>query len=196
MSNVRVLLPSHRRPMRRTRSSGPLRLPLVAAVLVAGLAARHHFGRTPRIDPVSSSGGRSLSIPAKPDTAHFLQTDPRWADDRIGGSEQPIAAVGCTICTICTICSIAMAASRLGVEITPKNLNARLIHAKGYTDRGWVIWREGETASDKRIAVRVSNRLTHADIDDALEAGRVLVAKFFLPNGVQHRASSDSRARS
>ncbi len=84
-----------------------------------------YFHRTTGIEPIQSSGGADINLPPPAGGAYYLQADPRWSSDVIGGSGESLSSVGCTIC------AVAMAASYLGYEITPKDLNARLIHYGG-----------------------------------------------------------------
>jgi len=79
-----------------------------------------------------------------------------------------------------------MASSQLGYDITPKELNANLIQASGYTERGWLIWSTVSTATQGEISVRVPSTLTHLEIDQALESGSIPVVKFYLLPGVTH----------
>jgi len=152
----------------------------IGLFVLVGAGIWLRFRRGPEISPIVSTGGADLDISAPSDGAHYLQADPRWASDTIGGSGESLSAVGCTIY------SVAMAASRLGHEISPQELNAKLIGAGGYTDRGWVIWSKIHDATDGRIDVRVPSRMTHADLDDAIGSGTVPVVKFFLPGGIPH----------
>ena len=152
-------------------------------LLVVGLAFCLIWWRDRRRaapEPIPSSGGAALHLPAASDGAHFLQGDPRWASDAIGGSCEPLAAVGCTVY------AVAMGASQLGCEMTPKELNANLVQGSGYTRQGWIIWSKVRPASQDRIRVRVPARLTHAEIDQSLQAGGVPIVKFYLPSGISH----------
>lgn len=131
-------------------------------------------------EPIASSGGVDLELPVAPGGAYFLQWDARWAADTVGGSDEPLSRVGCTVC------SVAMAASDLGYDIDPKELNARLVREGGYTDRGWLIWGKVTEATEGRIGVEVCDSPTHEGMDACLQAGNIPVVKFFLGGGVPH----------
>ena len=90
--------------------------------------------------------------PVLRESVYFLQADPRWGNDVVGGSGESLSAVGCTIC------AVAMAAGSLGYDVTPGELNARLVRADGYTSRGWLIW--------SKVSIPV--------------------VRFFLPGGIPH----------
>jgi len=156
----------------------------VAAVIglfvLVGPGIWRRFRDAPDIPAIASTGGVELDILASGEGAYYLQADRRWASDAVGGSGERLSAVGCTIC------SVAMAATHLGHNVTPQELNAKLITAGGYTDRGWLIWSKIHNATDGRIGVRVPSRMTHADLDDAIQSGAVPVVKFFLPGGIPH----------
>jgi hypothetical protein len=155
-------------------------LVVIGLIVLAVVGIWHFSGKPETVTPIPSSGGALIDITPQDNGAYFLQNDSRWANDPLGGSGESFSSVGCTIC------SIAMAASCLGYEITPKVLNSRLTQNNGYTSRGWVIWAKITDATQGRISVRVPSRLTHSDIDQALQAGSIPVVKFFLPGGIPH----------
>ena len=139
-----------------------------------------HSHRVSDITPIASTGGAMLELPAREDKAYFLQADPQWGGNAIGGSGEPLSAVGCTIS------AVAMAAGNLGYDVNPGELNARLIRDGGYTNRGWLIWSKVTGATEGKIVVRVPSQLTHAEIDQALRGGSIPVVKFFLSGGIPH----------
>jgi hypothetical protein len=156
-----------------------------AMPVIVGLAAAAVIGlwlRSQRLppEPISSSGGVALDIPSPTGTAYFLQRDARWAKDSIGGSGEPMSAVGCTVC------AVAMAASQLGYDVTPKELNANLVQSGGYTRRGWLVWSAVSNATHGKVHVRVPSGLTHAEIDQSLQSGSIPVVKFYLPGHIPH----------
>jgi hypothetical protein len=90
-------------------------------------------------------GGRPLSIRLPIEGAHFMQNDPKWGADKIGGSEESIRAVGCAIC------SVATAARALGEKTDPAIFNRELIAAGGYTPQGWLVWSAAAKVFENRI---------------------------------------------
>jgi hypothetical protein len=110
----------------------------------------------------------------------YLQYDPAWSTERIGGSGEEFSAVGCTVCCLC------MAMAQHGVALTPLELNSRLKQAGGYTDRGWIRWNVLQTVTDGKIDVQIPRHATHGDIDTALTAGNPVLVKVLFSPGVPH----------
>jgi hypothetical protein len=155
-------------------------LGLVVCILLAATAVWWVYLRPGGSGPTASSGGVELEIPSTSGGAYYLQGDPRWANDSIGGSGESLGAVGCTIC------SVATAASDLGYAIDPKELNARLIRQGGYTDRGWLIWGKISAATEGAIFVEVCDSPSREGIDACLQSGGIPIVKIFLPGGAPH----------
>jgi len=110
----------------------------------------------------------------------YLQTDPRWRDERIGGSGESLGSVGCTVCCI------AMALEHHGIHATPAELNAQLKAADGYTDRGWVKWEAVEAVTGGTVRIEAIDAPTTQHIDAALAAGCPVIAKVLLGGVQQH----------
>jgi hypothetical protein len=152
----------------------------VALCGLAGLCSWWYTARGASPGRIASSGGAALDLPGVSDGPYYLQFDAPWATDTIGGSGELLSQVGCTVC------SLAMASSDLGYEINPKEMNARLIHAGGYTSRGWIIWSKVSECTEGKVGVRVSSSPTHEDMDKSLQTGNIPIVKFFLPGGMPH----------
>lgn len=131
---------------------------------------------------IAVSGGKSLSVRLPVKGPHFMQNDPRWAADRIGGSQETLRAVGCTLC------SVATAALALGEQTDPGTLNRTLAASGGYTPQGWLIWGAVSKAFADRLQITVHSRPAHAVLDQALQNGQYAVVKFILPMGIPHWA--------
>ncbi|HSI12917.1 MAG TPA: cysteine peptidase family C39 domain-containing protein [Chthoniobacter sp.] len=110
----------------------------------------------------------------------YLQADPRWAHDKIGGSGEELRAVGCTNCCLC------MALAQHGIVIDPAELNQKLIQADGYTERGWIKWDAVSDVTQKRVRIDIPENPTHRDIDRALAAGNPVLVKIVYRPGVLH----------
>ena len=110
----------------------------------------------------------------------YLQTDPRWREERIGGSDETLGAVGCTVCCI------AMALEHHGIHVTPAELNARLKAADGYTDRGWVKWHTVSTVTRNAVRIQVPKTPSPQRIDAALAGGSPVIAKVLISRVTQH----------
>jgi hypothetical protein len=110
----------------------------------------------------------------------YFQGDPKWADERIGGSKEPLRAVGCTVCCL------SMALAEHGVVLNPLELNRKLKEADGYTELGWVKWAFVEQVAANRVRIEISNKPTQATINDALARGAPVLVKVLLRPAVQH----------
>jgi ABC-type bacteriocin/lantibiotic exporter with double-glycine peptidase domain len=130
--------------------------------------------------PIPATGGESFTLRVDRPPTHFLQTDPRWANETVGGSEEAVASVGCTLC------SLAMALNRVGVELDPATLNSALKAHHGYNERGWLLWSAVTPASGNRARAHYYSRFDHGTIDQAMRDRCLPVVKFFLPGGVSH----------
>ena len=109
-----------------------------------------------------------------------LQTDPRWADETVGGSGERLASVGCTLCCVST------AQSHHGLSISPGELNRRIKEAGGYTERGWIKWSAFDQIAKGFARIVVPDAPSHRDIDDALRKGNPVLVKVLLSPGVNH----------
>lgn len=103
-----------------------------------------------------------------------LQTDPRWADETVGGSGERLASVGCTLCCVST------ALSRHGLSISLGELSRRLKEAGGYTERGWIKWSAFDQIAKGFARIAVPDAPSHRDIDDALRKGNPVLVKVLL----------------
>jgi hypothetical protein len=153
---------------------------LLFFMVVFGIAIWVYSQHTFQNAPIASIGGESLELSVKESNDYFLQTDPRWSNDAIGGSGELLSSVGCTIS------AVAMASVSLGYSIDPGELNKRLINIDGYTKRGWLIWEKIEEATFGEISVRVPSDLQYQEIDQALMEGSIPIVKYYLPNGISH----------
>jgi len=104
-------------------------------------------------------------------TALYRQTDPRWKDQRIGGSFEKIEDVGCTLS------ASSMALSHFGFNFDPATLNKALIAKRGYTKRGWLIWKAISKVTDHRVQVFIPRKVNYTHIDKALKANQPVLVK-------------------
>ena len=110
----------------------------------------------------------------------YLQTDPRWASEKIGGSGEPLRWVGCTIC------SLSMALAHCGITLDPLELNRKFKESDGYTYRGWVKWDAIKRISSQKVQVEMPRSPSNRDIERALGDGHPVLVKVVLRSGVQH----------
>lgn len=129
---------------------------------------------------ISSTGGKDLHLRLPDDGKTLLQKDKRWAADQLGTSTGTLGSHGCLVS------SVAMACSDLDVELTPKELNARLKKADGFLPQGWVVWNAIPRVTDQKLAADYHPVASHKVMDAALERGAYPVVKYFLLGGVQH----------
>ena len=129
---------------------------------------------------IPTRGGKEMTIQVSNGKSYYLQGDPEWSEEKIGGSGETIHRVGCTLC------SVAMAVSDLGHEINPSVLNRNLIDNGGYTDRGWLVWGAVPAATDGFAEVVFCNEPTFKQLDQCLERGEISIVKIFLPGPIQH----------
>jgi hypothetical protein len=156
---------------------------LLVALALAGLAALAAWWFLPgrraevRLSPVSGEAVPRSALPAEP---IYLQTDPRWATEKVGGSGEPLRWVGCTICCL------SMALAHHGVKEDPAELNRKLKAAGGYTYRGWVKWDALKRITAERVQVVLPQNPSHRDIEAALAGGNPVLVKVILKSGAQH----------
>jgi hypothetical protein len=150
----------------------------LALLCAAGLL---WFLRKPQqVQSIAASGGEAEKHYEISESPFFLQTDARWSDDEIGGSREPLRAVGCTIC------SVSMALAHHGIEMTPAQLNEKLKAGDGYTEQGWLKWNKITELTGRKIRIEIPQRLSHEVIDKALKARQPVIAKVFLNRVITH----------
>lgn len=150
---------------------------LVALLIVGGVWVWRSL--TKRTASITPHGGESLMLSPIP-TAYYQQRDARWADDKVGGSEESLARVGCTVC------SLAMALNCYGAKVTPKELNNYLKENDGYTTRGWLKWDLVSKISAGKVSLDYLGDPSFERIDTALKNGQPVIAKVFINRVVPH----------
>lgn len=157
-----------------------IRLLIVALLLLSlagGLWTWLNFReRTVSIPPF---GGESLMVTAIP-TASYRQRDVRWANDTVGGTQESLERVGCTVC------SLAMALDHYGVKVTPRELNDYLKNNDGYTAHGWLKWDSVSKISDGKVILDYIGEPSFQRIDAALKNNQPVVAKVFINGVIPH----------
>ena len=159
------------------RAVRPVAIALVGSVVLAawwflpGRRAEVH------LSPISAEAVPRSVIAAEP---IYLQTDPKWAAERIGGSGEPLRWVGCTICCL------SMALAQYGITLDPLDLNRKLKEADGYTYRGWVKWDALRRVSGEQVRIELPQSPSNRDIEVALGGGNPVLVKVVLKSGAQH----------
>ena len=151
---------------------------VVAVLLVMGWLLFRERATQP-IAPLSSSiqaGSLEINIESVP---YWLQNDPEWAAETIGGSNEPMAAVGCTVTCV------AMALSAIGYQTNPLQLCRDLKDRNGFTDQGLLIWNKIEAVTNGGFRVEFP-LLTHDSIEAALRKNSPVIAQIMLGGTVPH----------
>ena len=110
----------------------------------------------------------------------YLQTDSRWAYERLGGSGEEMRRTGCTVCCI------SMAMEYCGFKIDPGRLNRLLKVHSGYTTRGWVKWYALSRMTRNKIRIELPDRPSLKLIDATLKEGYPVIAKVLVGGGITH----------
>lgn len=129
--------------------------------------------------PIASSGGTPDFDVVLDGIPHWRQNDPAWGREPIGGSDESMAAAGCTVTCV------AMALSSMGHAATPLELCRDLKARGGFTRQGLVIWDKIGDITRGTIHVEFPP-LTHDAIEASLHAGRPVITKILLGGRVAH----------
>jgi len=116
------------------------------------------------------------------DRVAYLQKDPRWASQRMGGSGETLETDGCLVT------ATAMVLGNLGYETDPGDLNNRLKSVNGFTDQGWLIWSAIDKVTDGGATARYYDSVNNEIIDECMSDGYYPLARFILPSGRSHWA--------
>ena len=152
---------------------------VLVVLLLAGVFVVR-FIRGNNSPPIAPRGGESFQDFVNIETPFYLQRDPRWKDQAVGGSGESLGKVGCAVA------SLAMALHHYGVELTPAQLNDSLKTHGGYTMRGWLKWGTVATISKGKVAVEIIPKPTHADLDSALRQRRPVLVKVLIRHVIPH----------
>ena len=110
---------------------------------------------------------------------YYLQNDPEWSDDVIGGSGRRMGGTGCLVTCI------ASAITDLGVPVTPKEVNERLGAVGGYQGAD-VIWYKINEAFPE-IDYKYSRVFSSETIESDLESGLLPIVNVkYKRGGVTH----------
>lgn len=129
--------------------------------------------------PITARGGSdNLSITIR-GIPYYLQNDPQWAAESVGGSNEQMASVGCTVS------ALAMGLTAVGHPVDPLTLSRDLKQRGGFTANGFVIWRTVSEITGGRVKVELP-ALSHEAIDAELVKSRPVIAKILLQDRIQH----------
>lgn len=152
----------------------------VVSVAIVGMVVYNRYGVDRSLHPIASRGGTPMKRFVLSSDPIYLQTDPRWGNDRLGGSSESFSSTGCTVC------SVSMALAEFNLHLTPGELNALLKKREGFVHNGWLRWDAIRTISNGRLEILMPRNPEFRIIDDALRAGNPVVAKVLLNREVPH----------
>ncbi len=131
--------------------------------------------------PVSPSTKKNVKL-ALADTVQFLQTDPKWAKQTLGGSGESLEGYGCLVT------AAAMALTNLGFHTDPGDLTKRLKSNDGFTSQGLLVWSGLEKVTGGKAKTVFYQRKDNKTIRNCLAAGYYPLVKFDLPSRRTHWA--------
>lgn len=116
------------------------------------------------------------------DKVQFLQTDKRWAQQTLGGSNESMKSDGCLVT------SAAMALVNLGFQTDPGDLAYRLKAYGGFNSQGWLVWSGLEKATSGKAKTVFYKRKDDGAVRSCLAAGYYPLVRFSLPTSKTHWA--------
>lgn len=116
------------------------------------------------------------------DTVQFLQTDPQWARQTLGGSGESLEGYGCLVT------AAAMALTNLGFRTDPGDLTNRLKANNGFTSQGLLVWSGLEKVTGGKAKTIFYAHKDDTTIRNCLAAGYYPLVKFDLPSRRTHWA--------
>ena len=110
----------------------------------------------------------------------YRQSDPRWANDRVGGSRQTLKAVGCMVCCV------SMALEHYGFHFNPAKLNDLLKDHGGYSSSGLVQWGAISKITDNEIEVLPYENPGLDFVDKSIRNNEPVIVKVRSSRGTNH----------
>jgi hypothetical protein len=152
-------------------------IPLFLMLIVALIWNQYFTSDSTTPQVTTSTAETAFHFPISP---IYLQHDPRWKDDKIGGSEETLGEVGCFVA------GVSMALAHYSIDLNPKQLNELLKAHDGYTEQGWVKWGTVSKITNHQIYFYVPNHPHLILIDAALKASEPVLAKIRLYGIIPH----------
>lgn len=152
---------------------------LLWGVMVIALAFTAYSGEAFYIKKFGFEPSTNLRMDYSADMEHFLQDDPRWAEDTLGSSQYSLAEQGCTIT------NVAMVLRYLGEDLTPSRLN-KVLEAKGaYTASGNLLWYKLEEIYP--IAYKFKRVFSAKTLEKSLKKGILPIVRVkYGENALEH----------
>ncbi|MEH2930524.1 hypothetical protein VSQ48_11535 [Candidatus Ventrimonas sp. KK005] len=106
----------------------------------------------------------------------YSQTDPEWAEDRLGNFSYTMSKSGCLTSCIASALSSQQAVSGVGRKVTAGEFNRFLGEAGVYNQQGDIVWGRLEEAMPETV-VRVASSVKPAEIEQLLAKGHYPIVK-------------------
>jgi len=151
----------------------------VSLIAVTHLAAGWRHARRQEVNALPAAGGSTTVMTPLGKIPYYLQNDPAWGEETIGGSSERMAAAGCTVTCL------AMGLTALGYAIDPFQACAGLKRHGGFTANGYVVWAGVTALTDGKVEVRVAP-LRRDIIDAELAEKCPVIVKIMLTETIAH----------
>ena len=113
------------------------------------------------------------------DIEYYLQNDPAWGDERLGRTDRRLAGAGCLIACV------SSAATDLGVQVTPKELNQKLTEIDGFQGAELIWYKINEVYPE--IDYKYSRIFRSATIEADLKSGLLPIINVkYKGDGITH----------
>jgi hypothetical protein len=157
---------------------------ILLVLLVLACAAAYWTAHWLEKRPIPGAGGLWFPQRLELSVPHFLQADPRWANDNLANTTATLAAEGCAVA-----CAAMVLASR-GIDTDPARLNRFLCTLPdGFTSEGWIYWEKAAEFAPEQT----SGLLPHYEdlpsfylIDMNLLRGNPVIARLRFASGITH----------
>jgi hypothetical protein len=147
---------------------------LIAIVAIAVLA----LWAWPR--PIGGTGGLPIPGEILISVPQFLQGDPRWRGDPLGGTSGTLGTEGCAVA------SASMVLRHYGMDVDPKSLNRFLTEHDGYEARAWLRWESAAEFTPGLVVKAYEDLPSFLRIDRNLVRGNPVIVRLRRPDGITH----------
>ncbi len=162
--------------MKRARILFIIGLSVIVVAVAAYLLLKR---RAPEVVTIPASGGTTELNTRIDNIPYYLQNDPQWGAETLGGSNERMAAAGCTVTCV------AMALATLDYPTDPLQLCHASKERNGFTENGFVIWNKVNEITGGKVKVDFP-ALSHERIEAALRGNAPVIAKIMLNETIPH----------
>jgi len=146
---------------------------VVTGTILAVYAARVYYIKTHGLE-LTPAGEYEVAA-----VQYYLQNDPEWGGDFIGGSNSKMSSAGCLLACV------SSAITDLGVPVTPGEVNQKLTEVDGFQDAD-LIWNKINEAFPQ-IDYRYTRIFSSARIEKDLASGLLPIVNVRLNHtGITH----------